>query len=140
MSEEDKNLPYLYWIPNLHKTPFEHRFIAGSSKCTTKDLSRLFTKLLSTIKDGLIRYCTSKTSNNRVRLRMPVVVTRLFGCPYSYIPPDIRLFNIVYLHHTQIALRTDSKNRTSHGRPPARLRQTLTFVLKIREEKRPKTE
>ena len=39
-----------------------------------------------------------------------------------------------------IALRTDPKNRTSHGRPPARLRQTLTFVLKIREEKRPKTE
>ena len=25
-----------------------------------------------------------------------------------------------------IALRTDPKNRTSHGRPPARLRQTLT--------------
>ena len=40
----------------------------------------------------------------------------------------------------RIALRTDPKNRTSHGRPPARLRQTLTFVLKIREEKRPKTE
>ena len=39
-----------------------------------------------------------------------------------------------------IALRTDPKNRTSHGRPPARLRQTLTVVLKIREEKRPKTE
>ena len=39
----------------------------------------------------------------------------------------------------QIALHTDPKNRTSHGRPPARLRQTLTFVLMIREEKRPKT-
>ena len=52
MSEEDKNLPYLYWTPKLHKTPFKHRFIAGSSKCTTKYLiSCLLTKLLYTIKD-----------------------------------------------------------------------------------------
>ena len=43
-------------------------------------------------------------------------------------------------HVVVIALRTDPKNRTSHGRPPARLRQTLTVVLKILEEKRPKTE
>ena len=49
MSEEDQNLPYLYWTPKLHKSPYKHRFIAGSSKCTTKDLSCLLTKLLSTI-------------------------------------------------------------------------------------------
>ena len=41
-------------------------FIAGSSKCTTKDLSCLLTKLLSTIKDGLVRYCNTKTSRNGV--------------------------------------------------------------------------
>ena len=29
MSEEDKNLPYLYWTPKLHKVHFKHRFIAG---------------------------------------------------------------------------------------------------------------
>ena len=34
MFEEDKNLPYLYWTPKLHKVPFKHWFIAGSSKCT----------------------------------------------------------------------------------------------------------
>ena len=45
MSEEDKNRPYLYWTPKLHKVPFKHRFIAGSSKCTTKDLSFLLTKV-----------------------------------------------------------------------------------------------
>ena len=39
MSEEDKHLPYLYWTPELHKVPFKHRFIAGCSKRTTKDLS-----------------------------------------------------------------------------------------------------
>ena len=33
ISEEDQNLPYLYWTPKLHKSPYKHRFIAGSSKC-----------------------------------------------------------------------------------------------------------
>ena len=66
ISEEDQNLPYLYWTPKLHKSPYKHRFIAGSSKCTTKDLSCLLTKLLSTIKDGLVRYCKTKTSHNSV--------------------------------------------------------------------------
>ena len=66
ISEKDQNLPYLYWTPKLHKSPHKHRFIAGSSKCTTKDLSCLLTKVLSTIKDGLVRYCNTKTSHNGV--------------------------------------------------------------------------
>ena len=49
MSKEDKNLLYLYWTPKLDKVPFKHRFIAGSSKCTTKDLSCLLTKVLITV-------------------------------------------------------------------------------------------
>ena len=65
-SEEDQNLPYLYWTPKFHKSPYKHRFIAGSSKCMTKDLSCLLTKVLSTIKDGLVRYCNTKTSHNGV--------------------------------------------------------------------------
>ena len=67
MSEEDQNLLYLYWTPKLQKSPYEHRFIAGSSKCTTKDLSCLLTKVLSSIKDGLVRYCNTKTSRNGVK-------------------------------------------------------------------------
>ena len=66
MSEEDKNLPYLYWTPKLHKVPFKHHFIAGSSRCTTNDLSCLLTKVLTTVKDGLIRYNNTKTSRNGV--------------------------------------------------------------------------
>ena len=66
MSKEDQNLPYLYWTPTLPKLPYKHRFIAGSSKCTTKDLSCLLTKLLSIIKDGLVRYYNTKTSRNGV--------------------------------------------------------------------------
>ena len=57
VSEEDQGLPCLYWTPGLHGSPYGRRFIAGSGGCTTKDLSCLLTKLLSTIKDGLVRYC-----------------------------------------------------------------------------------
>ena len=66
MSEEDKNLPYLYWTPKLHKVRFKHCLIAGSSKCTTKDLSCLLTRVLTTVKDGLSRYNNTKTSRNGV--------------------------------------------------------------------------
>ena len=66
MSEEDQNLPYPYWTPKLHKSFCKHRFVAGSSKSTTKDLSCLLIKLLSTIKDGLVRYRNTKASPNSV--------------------------------------------------------------------------
>ena len=62
----NKIMPYLYWTPKLHKSPDKHRFIAGSSKCTTKGLSCLLTKVLSTINEGLVRYCNTKTSRNGV--------------------------------------------------------------------------
>ena len=40
LSDDDKKLPYLYWTPKLHKSPVKHCFIAGSSKCATKELNR----------------------------------------------------------------------------------------------------
>ena len=45
LSEEDERLPYLYWTPELQKSSVKHRFIAGSSKCTTKQLFSLLTKI-----------------------------------------------------------------------------------------------
>ena len=42
----------------------ESPIIAGPSKCTTKHLSCHFIKLLSTIKDGVVRYCNIKPSRN----------------------------------------------------------------------------
>ena len=66
MSDDDKRLPYLYWTPKLHKSPVKHRFIAGSSKCTTKQLSSLLTKIFTVIKTGLEKYCGIKTSHTGV--------------------------------------------------------------------------
>ena len=47
----------------MHKNPYKHRFVAGSSKCSTKPLSILLTKLLTHIKQGLQKYC--KTASPR---------------------------------------------------------------------------
>ena len=66
LSDDDKKLPYLYWTPKLHKSPVKHRFIAGFSKCATKELSSLLTKILTVIKTGLEKYCSIKTSHTGV--------------------------------------------------------------------------
>ena len=66
LSDDDKRLPYLYWTLKLHKSPVKHRFIAGSSKCATKQLSSLLTKIFTVIKSGLEKYCSIKTSHTGV--------------------------------------------------------------------------
>ena len=63
---EELDLPYIYWIPKMHKNPYKHRFIAGSSKCSTKTLSILLTKLLTHIKQGLQKYCETAYSRRGV--------------------------------------------------------------------------
>ena len=66
LSDNDKRLPYLYWTPKLHKFPVKHPFIAGSSKCITKQLSSLLNKILTFIKTGLEKYCSIKASHTEV--------------------------------------------------------------------------
>ena len=48
------------------KNPYKHRFIAGSSKCSTKPLSILLTKLLTHISQGLQKYCETSYSRSGV--------------------------------------------------------------------------
>ena len=66
LSDDVKRLPYLYWTPKLHKSLLKHRFVAGSSKCTTKQLPSLLTKILTVIKTGLEKYCSIKTGHTGV--------------------------------------------------------------------------
>jgi hypothetical protein len=49
--KESEDLPYLYWIPKLNKTPYNERYIAGSSTCSTKELSIHLTNILSAVKE-----------------------------------------------------------------------------------------
>ena len=65
--DDDKILPYLYWTSKLNKSPVKHRFIAGSSRCTTKQLSSLLTKILTVIKTGVEKYCSVKTIHTGVQ-------------------------------------------------------------------------
>ena len=55
-NSEELDLSYIYWIPKMHKNPYKHRFIAGSSECS-KPLSILLTKLLTHITQGPQNYC-----------------------------------------------------------------------------------
>ena len=43
-------------FPELHKNPYKERYIAGSSKCTTKSLSVILTQILTVVKEGLQSY------------------------------------------------------------------------------------
>ena len=65
-SDDKLDLPYIYWIPKMHKNPYKHRFIAGSSKYSTKPLSILLTKLLTHIKQGLQKYCETAYSRSGI--------------------------------------------------------------------------
>ena len=58
-NEDELDLPYIYWIPKMHKNPYKHVFIADSAECSTKlnHLSILLTKLFTHIKQGLQKYC-----------------------------------------------------------------------------------
>ena len=38
-SDDELDLPCIYWIPKMHKHPYKYRFSAGSAKCSTKPLS-----------------------------------------------------------------------------------------------------
>ena len=54
-----------HWIPKLHKCPFK-RYIAGSTKCSTKPLSKLLTCILSAVKTELQSYCDTSYSRGGV--------------------------------------------------------------------------
>ena len=88
-SDDDKRLPYLYWTPKLHKSPVKHRFIACSSKCATRQLSSILTKIHTVIKTGLEKYCSIKTCTRELiisgYLRIPQIkftfIIRSLGSP-----------------------------------------------------------
>ena len=52
-----EQLPAFYWLPKLHKDPYGSRFIAASNRCTTKPLSELLTKCLTTVLIHFREYC-----------------------------------------------------------------------------------
>ena len=68
VDEDHGKLPTLYWLPKLHKRPYKSRFIANSSACTMTELSILLTSCLTTIKNHVIKYCTTLYERNGKKL------------------------------------------------------------------------
>ena len=45
--EDADYLPFLYWIPKMHKKPYSNqRYVTASARCSTKPLSAILTKCL----------------------------------------------------------------------------------------------
>ena len=107
--------------------------MAGSRECTTTDLSRLLTKVLTTVKDGLIRYCNTKTGRKRVNSTWIIktftsllssldqldvrtaksVQTCDFSNLYTSIPHNMLKSRITALVHNLFKTR-DGSNRYTH--------------------------
>jgi hypothetical protein len=64
--KESENLPCLYWIPKLHKTPYKERYIAGSSTCSTKAYFIYLTKIMSAVKEGQQKCCETVYSRSGI--------------------------------------------------------------------------
>jgi len=71
INEEYNDLPSLYWILRLHKNPYRERYIAGSSTCSTKELSITMTTF----------YLQSKRGDNHIVTKSIHVVTSI-KCGY----------------------------------------------------------
>ena len=57
LQQKEKNLPLIYWIPKLHKTPYKARNIADSRSYTTNRLSKLITEYLKLVRSHSTAYC-----------------------------------------------------------------------------------
>ena len=66
-TKEDKlDLYSSFWIPKLHNWPYKERYIASSSRSSTKLLSKLLTTVLLTVKEGLQKHCDKAYSTGGV--------------------------------------------------------------------------
>ena len=58
LKQKEKDLPQIYWIPKLQKTPYTARFTAGSSSCITARLeSKLISECLKLVRSHCTTYC-----------------------------------------------------------------------------------
>ena len=66
LQQKEKNLPQIYWIPKVHKTPYKARFIAGSHSCTTTRLSKLITECPKLVRSHCTAYCKTNLERTGV--------------------------------------------------------------------------
>ena len=72
VKERQDRLPTMYWLPKLHKRPYEARFIADSSSCTTTELSKLLPSCLTAINAKVIKYCETVYERSGKNMFWPI--------------------------------------------------------------------
>ena len=72
VSPDQNKLPFLYWLPKLHKTPYKTRFIANPTNTTTSNISNRLTSCLTEIKAHVNRYCSKVYENSGLNLNWSV--------------------------------------------------------------------
>lgn len=66
VTTDNEKLPGFYWLPKLHKNPFKFRFIAGASKCSTKQASVVLNFALKHILHAFKKYCNAIHNNTGI--------------------------------------------------------------------------
>jgi hypothetical protein len=58
-------IPYMYWLPKLHKNPYKQRFITSAKKCSTTQLAIIVTEGLKCVRKFWKNYCGVIHKNSR---------------------------------------------------------------------------
>ena len=67
VDNQQKTLPIMYWIPKMHKKPTGKRFIVASSKCSTKPLAKVISKIFKLIFNQINNFHDKSTFYNNYK-------------------------------------------------------------------------
>ena len=68
IDDNQKKLPFMYWMPKMHYTPSRARFIVASGTCSTKPISQVISKIFKKIfhqTQSFHKKCTFYKNYNR---------------------------------------------------------------------------
>ena len=67
ITEQDKTLPIIYWLPKMSKAPIGAKFMVASKNCSTKPLSDVISKVFKMIfnhEHFIFRLCHIRYDNS----------------------------------------------------------------------------
>ena len=67
VSEQNKCLPVMYWLPKMYKSPLDARFIVASSTCSTKPLSSAISNVFKLIIQQVKNFHAKSTFYSRYK-------------------------------------------------------------------------
>ena len=115
-------LPYLYWIPKIHKKPVtKQRYIAASGFCMTKPISQMLTKVLKRIDNTIKFYSKSFFFQYGIN-------------PYWIIKNSSEVFKCVAQYNTKgncRNIRTYDFSTLYTNIPHSSLKTTFTWIINI---------